>query len=128
MSDGPYSFETGEKKTFHSADYAVFGATLAISAAIGVFYAIKDRKKNTTEEFLLAGRDMHPIPVALSLTSSFISAVTILGTPAEVYVNNVMYGWIAVSIIIMAIGAALIFIPTFYKLGITSVFEVSGTT
>lgn len=125
MSSGPYSYQTGETKTFHIADYTVFGATLAISAFIGIFYAIKDRKKNTTDEYLLAGRSMHPIPVAMSLLSSFISAITILGTPAEVYVYSTMYWWISVAFIITAMGAAHIFIPVFYNLGITSVFEVN---
>lgn len=124
MSSGPYSYQTGVSKTFHWADYAVFGATLAISASIGIYFAIKNRNKNTTDEYLLAGRSMHPIPVAMSLLSSFISAITILGTPAEVYVYSTMYWWISVAFIITAIGAAHIFIPVFYNLGITSVFEV----
>ena len=125
MSSGPYSYETGIKKTFHAADYGVFGCTLALSAGIGLFYAIKDRKKNTTDDYLLAGRGMHPFPVAMSLLSSFISAITILGTPAEVYVYSTMYWWISVAFIITALGAGHIFIPVFYNLGITSVFEVS---
>ena len=125
MSSGDYSIQTGEKKTFHAADYAVFGCTLAFSAAIGIFYAIKDRRKNTTEEYLLAGRSMNPFPVAMSLVSSFVSAIMIIGTPAEVYVNSTMYGWQAVGMVITAIGAAHIFIPVFYNLGVTSVFQVS---
>ena len=124
MSSGPYSYQTGVTKKFHAADYAVFGCTLGMSALIGLFYAIKDRKKNTTEDYLLAGRGMHPFPVAMSLLSSFISAITILGTPAEVYVYSTMYWWISVAFIITALGAGHIFIPIFYNLGITSVFQV----
>ncbi|WAQ96842.1 SC5A8-like protein [Mya arenaria] len=123
MPSEGYSYETGKIPTFHAADYAVFGCTLGISAAIGVFYAIKDRNKQTTDDYLLAGRSMHPIPVAMSLLSSFISAITILGTPAEVYVYSTMYWWISVAFIITAIGAGHIFIPIFYNLGITSVFQ-----
>ena len=122
--DAEYSFQTGKSKTFHTWDYVVFGLTLAISAGIGLFYAIKDRNKNTTEDYLLAGRGMHPFPVAMSLLSSFISAITILGTPAEVYVYSTMYWWISVAFIITAMGAGHIFIPIFYNLGITSVFQV----
>ena len=125
MTADDYSYLTGVKKTFHAADYVVFACTLGISVAIGIFYAIKDRKKNTTDDYLLAGRSMHPLPVAMSLLSSFISAITILGTPSEVYVNNTMYWWISVGFIITAIGAGHIFIPIFYKLGITSIFQVS---
>ncbi|XP_060555334.1 sodium-dependent multivitamin transporter-like [Ruditapes philippinarum] len=123
MSSASYSILTGEKKTFHPADYAVFGCTLAFSAAIGIFYAIKDRRKNNTENYLLAGRSMNPFPVAMSLVSSFVSAIMIIGTPAEVYVNSTMYGWQAVGMVITAAGAAHIFIPVFYNLGVTSVFQ-----
>ena len=124
MATGSYSIHTGETKTFHAADYAVFGCTLAFSAAIGIFYAVKDRRKNTTEEYLLAGRSMNPLPVAMSLVSSFVSAIMIIGTPAEVYVNSTMYGWQAFGMVITAVGAAHIFIPVFYNLRITSVFQV----
>ena len=124
MPAGKYSIYTSEKKQFQAADYVVFSCTLLTSAAIGLFYAIKDRKRNTTEEYLLAGRDMHPFIVAMSLLSSFISAITILGTPAEVYVYSTMYWWISVAFIITALVAAHIFIPVFYNLRITSVFQV----
>ena len=119
-----YSYELGEKKTFHTVDYAIFGITLVISALIGLYYAIKDRRRNTTEEYLLAGRGMHWFPVAMSLTSTFISANTIIGTPSEVYVRSTMYWWICVGFILSAFGAAYIFVPVFYNLGITSVFQV----
>lgn len=46
-----------DKRTFSAADYAVFGAMLLISAVIGIFFAIKDRRsKAGTEGYLMAGR------------------------------------------------------------------------
>ena len=41
-----------------AADYAVFAVTLFISAAIGVFFAIKERRNKSkgTEDYLLGGR------------------------------------------------------------------------
>ena len=33
------------------------------------------------------------VPVALSLAVSFMSAVTVLGTPSEVYKYGTMYWW-----------------------------------
>ena len=43
-------------KTFVAGDYAVFAIMLLMSTLIGFYYAIKDRKKQSTEEYLLAGR------------------------------------------------------------------------
>ena len=119
-----YNFEKNENVRFHEWDYVVFGLTLLVSASIGLYYAIKDRKVKDENEFLLAGRKMAVFPVALSLLSSFISAITLLGTPAEVYWYNTMYWWISIGFLFTAMGAAHIFYPVFYRLQITSVFQV----
>lgn len=109
---------------FDQVDYIFFGITLIISLLIGLYYAIKDRKNNSTDQFLLGDRNMGVVPVAISMLSSFISAVTVLGVPAEIYMYNTMYWWIVVGFIIAAFGAAHIFIPVFYNLSLTSSFEV----
>lgn len=118
-----YNFETNENTTFNGIDFVVFGATLLASAAIGLFYAIRDRNNDDTEEFLLAGRKLHYLPVSLSLLSSFISAITLLGTPAEVYRYNTMYWWISIGFLITGLGSAHIFVPIFYNLKVTSTFQ-----
>ena len=78
---------------FTGADYAVFATCLAISVLIGIYFACTGGKQRTTKEFFLADGHMHPFPVALSLVASFISAITVLGTPAEVYLYGSMF-WI----------------------------------
>lgn len=52
---------------FGAAEYGVFGAVLALSAAVGIYYGCFGSKQKTTEEFLMAGRQMSSVPVALSL-------------------------------------------------------------
>lgn len=125
MAEG-YSYQTGKRNTFHVVDYVIFGGILVISASIGIFYAIRDRKKNNIRQFLMAGKDMNPIPVALSLLASFMSAITLLGAPAEMYNFTTMYFWIGLSYFFVVAGAAHIFIPIFYNLKVTSAYEVSN--
>ena len=121
-----YSIHSGEKRNFHAWDYVVFGAVLVVSAVIGIVVAIRDRKKNTTEEFLLGGRSMNPVFVAMSLLSTYVSALSILGIPGEVYAYNTMLlMWTIIVMFVSILGAAQIFLPTFYNLGVTSVFEVT---
>jgi hypothetical protein len=36
-------------------------------AGIGIFYAIKGYKHNTTKEFLMGGRQMQLVPIAISI-------------------------------------------------------------
>ncbi|XP_075065348.1 sodium-coupled monocarboxylate transporter 1-like isoform X2 [Mixophyes fleayi] len=112
---------------FSPWDYVVFAAVLIISAAIGVYYAFAGRGKMTSEEFLTGRRSMTPLPVALSLTASFMSAVTILGTPADVYRFGAMYGIFAISYALVVIICAETFLPVFYRLNITSTYEVLYT-
>ena len=122
-----YSYNTGQVKEFGVVDYVLFILTLLISAGIGIFYAIWDRKKNTPQDFLLGGRNMSVFPVALSLMVTFMSALTVLGKPAEIYNYHTMFWWLVVAVLLAMIFAANVFIPFFYRLGVTSTFEVRIT-
>ena len=121
---GEYSKDTGVVKTFSYWDYVLFAITLVISAGIGVFFAIRDRNKHTAKDFLLGGRKMKVIPVALSLSVTFMSALTLLGNPAEIYNYHTMFWWLVAAFVLAMIFSALVFIPFFYNLGIMSTFEV----
>ncbi|KAH9494387.1 hypothetical protein Btru_021750 [Bulinus truncatus] len=120
---GDYSFNTGKLKQFSWLDYVIFAAILVVSAGIGFYHALKDRKNKSLDNFLLAGRNMSPFPVGLSLLASFMSAITLLGTPAEMYNYTTMYLWIGLGYFFTIAGAAHIYIPIFYRLGVTSAYE-----
>ncbi|XP_048248390.1 sodium-dependent multivitamin transporter-like [Haliotis rufescens] len=120
---GDYSIYTGKKKTFSVPDYVVFGLTLVTSAGIGLFYAIRDRNRSSSDEYLMGGRKMYTLPVAMSLTATFMSALTLLGAPAEMYIYATMFWWICLAFIIAIAISSQIFIPFFYKLNLTSMFE-----
>lgn len=68
------------------------------------------------------------VPVAFSLSVSFMSAITVLGTPAEVYTSGTMYWWILLSLLFVAIITGEMFLPIFYDLGLTSTYEVPNET
>ena len=80
---------------FDAANYAVFAAMLLVSASIGVFFWWRGQKN--TEEFLMASRSMGTLPMTLSLVASFMSAITLLGTPAEMYVSGTQYAALVLS-------------------------------
>uniref|UniRef100_A0A8D0EWT3 Solute carrier family 5 member 8 n=1 Tax=Strix occidentalis caurina TaxID=311401 RepID=A0A8D0EWT3_STROC len=104
-------------------DYVVFAAMLVISAVIGVYYAFVGGGQKTSKDFLMGGRSMSALPVALSLTASFMSAVTVLGTPAEIYRYGAIFCIFAITYGLVVLCSAEIFLPVFYKLGITSTYE-----
>lgn len=55
---------------------------------------------------------------------SFISGVTILGTPAEIYNFGTQYWITIISILFSGLVVALIYAPVFVALGLNSVYEV----
>ncbi|EHB06648.1 Sodium-coupled monocarboxylate transporter 1 [Heterocephalus glaber] len=66
---------------------------------------------------------MRAVPVALSLTASFMSAVTVLGTPAEVYRFGAVFRVFALTSLLVVVASAEVFLPVFYRLGVTSTYE-----
>ncbi|XP_044868095.1 sodium-coupled monocarboxylate transporter 2 isoform X2 [Mauremys mutica] len=110
-------------KNFVAWDYVVFAALFLISSGIGVFFAIKERKNATSKQFLVGGKQMTCGPVALSLTASFMSAVTVLGTPAEVYRYGAPFIIFFISYTFVIIFTSELFLPVFYRSGITSTYE-----
>lgn len=119
-------FEEPPISNFSVWDYVVFAALLVVSASIGVFFAIKERRNKTSNEFLVGGRQMTCGPVALSLTASFMSAITVLGAPAEVVRFGAHYLWFLIAYTCVIIISAELFVPVFYRSGITSTYEVSS--
>ncbi|NXS99774.1 SC5A8 protein, partial [Jacana jacana] len=114
---------SGSMGRFTVWDYVVFAAMLLISAVIGIYYAFAGGGQKTSKDFLTGGRSMSALPVALSLTASFMSAVTVLGTPAEIYRYGAVFCIFAITYALVVLCSAEIFLPVFYKLGITSTYE-----
>ncbi|XP_067283027.1 sodium-coupled monocarboxylate transporter 1 isoform X1 [Pseudorasbora parva] len=114
MSSGP---------SFSVWDYVVFTLMLVVSAGVGVYYAFAGGGQSSSADFLVGGRSMTALPVALSLTASFMSAITVLGTPVEVYQYGAIFILVCFSFVLMVVISSEIFLPIFYRLGITSTYE-----
>ncbi|XP_074531071.1 sodium-coupled monocarboxylate transporter 1 [Halichoeres trimaculatus] len=113
----------GPVATFSVWDYVVFAVTILGAAGIGLFQAIRGRKDSSNAEFLLGGRQMTAVPVAMSLTASFMSGITVIGTPAEAYRFGAAFWLFGFSYAIMSAITAEMFVPLFYRLQITSAYE-----
>lgn len=90
--------EKGDKAgTFSPYDYAVVIAMLAISLKIGFFYGFCHNKGSSSEptssDFML-GSQMGIISVTISLTTSFVTAIELLGNPAETFFFGSQYSLI----------------------------------
>merc|ERR1719228_1016978 len=106
---------------FGAANYTVFALMLLVSAAIGVFFWWKGQKN--TEEFLMASRSMGTLPMTFSLIASFMSAITLLGTPAEMYVSGTQYTALVLSYPFVMGAAAHLFLPVFDECQVSTSYE-----
>ena len=122
--NGDYSFNTGRLKTFTVADYIIFAAILVISIAIGFYHAWSSMLHMSLEDYLAAGRSMKAFPVSLSLLATFTSAVSLLGHPTEMYEHSTMWMWCLFGYFFSIAAAAHIYVPVFYQLQVTTVYQV----
>ncbi|XP_045180532.1 sodium-dependent multivitamin transporter-like [Mercenaria mercenaria] len=110
-------------RSFGTADYIVFGALIAISIAIGIFFAIKDKRHNTSVNYFLGDRKLKSFPLGLSFVATFLSSITMLGSPAEVYVYGLQYAMQIIGIMGSLYLASAIVVPLLHPLKLTSVYE-----
>ncbi|XP_068614522.1 sodium-coupled monocarboxylate transporter 1-like [Brachionichthys hirsutus] len=113
----------GSVAPFSEWDYVVFVGTILGAAAVGLFQAIRTRKEASSAEFLLGGRQMTALPVGMSLTASFMSGITVIGTPAEAYWFGTAFWLFGFAYAFTSTATAEIFVPLFYRMEITSVYE-----
>ncbi|CAH0701817.1 unnamed protein product [Spodoptera exigua] len=108
---------------FHWEDYSVLAAMLLISCLIGVFYGYFGEKQTTGDDFLLGGSSMGTFPMALSLAASFITAIELLGNPAEMYMAGAQFWMICVAFVLVVPIASHLYLPVFMRLRLTSCYE-----
>ncbi|CAL7952543.1 unnamed protein product [Xylocopa violacea] len=112
------------RNSFGTVDCLVFAGMLVVSAIIGVYQAYKSRKNvDAVREYLVGGQNMSIFPVTMSLIASYISGITILGLPAEMYVYGTQLWCVVIADLFVSLTMAVVYLPVFYGLGITSSYE-----
>ncbi|XP_071451824.1 sodium-coupled monocarboxylate transporter 1-like [Hetaerina americana] len=112
---------------FSTLDYSLFVAMLVASVIIGIYFAFFEKgKSNTSSEYLMGGRNIGIAPVAMSLIASYISGITLLGVPGEIYVYGTQFYTICLGSVFAGLCSALFFIPVFYELQLNSSYEYLG--
>lgn len=109
---------------FSWSDYAVFMFMLLICIVIGIYFGFIEKKQNTEDEYLVGNRMMPIIPVAFSLIASFISGITFVGLPNEIYSFGIQYLYISGGVVLMGFFMSTFYLPVFHDLNITSTYEV----
>ncbi|KAM8763689.1 sodium/iodide cotransporter [Rhynchonycteris naso] len=113
----------GERATFGAWDYAVFALMLLVSSGIGLWVGLAPGGQRSAEDFFTGGRRLAALPVGLSLAASFMSAVQVLGVPAEAYRYGLKFLWMTVGQLLNSLLTAAFYMPVFYRLGLTSTYQ-----
>ncbi|CAF0920665.1 unnamed protein product [Adineta ricciae] len=103
-------------------DYGVSSIVLILSGGIGIHYACKRSKPTSTKEYLIADGQMKILPTAMSLLASFTSAISLLGTPVEIYYYGTMYVYSIFAWLIATLVTVKFFIPKFHYVGSVSIY------
>ncbi|XP_017483893.1 PREDICTED: sodium-coupled monocarboxylate transporter 1 [Rhagoletis zephyria] len=107
---------------FSWPDYGVFIAMFVICIVIGIYFGFLNRSLSESD-YLMGGRNMLILPIALSLVASFISGITLLGLPTEVYSYGIQYLYVSLGVIAMGVVMGVFYLPVFHQLNITSTYE-----
>ncbi|KAB7501506.1 Sodium-coupled monocarboxylate transporter 1 [Armadillidium nasatum] len=102
-------------------DNFVFAGMLIISAVIGLYISCKGSK--SPEDFLMGNRSLKPLPVSMSLLTTYISAMTAIGYPAEVYANGLQISTISLGSLLAITFSSYFLLPVLYSLKLTSINE-----
>ncbi|XP_012281008.1 sodium-coupled monocarboxylate transporter 1 [Orussus abietinus] len=111
-------------RSFDLIDCVVFAGMLGVSAIVGVYQAYQSRKQpDAVREYLMGGQNMSIFPISMSLIASYISGIAILGLPAEMYVYGTQFWVVVIADSFVSLTMAVVYLPVFYGLQITSSYE-----
>jgi len=108
----------------HPLDWFVIVAFLVAMLIVGWYFS---RRTETTDDYLLGGRQMNPWAVGLSLFATLLSTVTYLSMPGEMIKHGPMVIGMIASFPLIAWVVGWFIIPRFMALSVTSAYEILET-
>lgn len=106
-------------------DYSIIVAYMVFVVGIGFYF---NNKKETTENYLLGGRNMPWLAIGLSCIMSLLSSISIVVVPGEIYNNGfTLYALNPILVTWLAIPFYLLFTRFYFKLGSFTPTNISNT-
>jgi len=104
-----------------SLDYFLIVVYMVGVVGLGMWLG---RGQHDTEEFFLAGRKMHWLPVGISIMATLFSAISYLGYPGEFIGYGITFVAAWVTFIVTAPVIMFGFMPVYHRLKCTSAYEL----
>ncbi|VBB29471.1 unnamed protein product [Acanthocheilonema viteae] len=106
-----------------AVDIIVLTTLLVAISCFGLFTALRGAKQTSAAQ-ILHGSNISVLTSALSVCSGFLSAISLLGFPAEIHYQGTMIFWYGPMYVVAFPIAAYCFLPVFYNMELTSIYEV----
>ena len=118
--------------TLEWLDWLVLAMYVALIAGAGVLVQWRGRGRGgvasaTSADYFLAGRHMPVWAVAISTLATAQSAATFVGVPQDTFNGDLTYFMAILGSIPAAIIIALFFIPAYYRLGVSTPYQLLET-
>lgn len=101
-------------------DYLIVALYFIVVLGVGLWFG---RREETTDDFMLGGRNVPWLAVLGSLIATEISAATFLATPGVGYGGNLNYLQFGIGSLLGRIFIALVFLKVFYELRVVSIYQ-----
>ncbi len=109
-------------ESFTALDWLIIAGYVALLFAMGWIFS--RRKSESAKDYFLGGNAVPYWVVAISVLATSQSAATFLGGPDQGYRGDYTYLATNIGTIIAALFVAKILIPKFYKMKVTTVYEL----
>lgn len=111
--------------TLNTLDWIIFVGYLAVVFALGLWFA---REQHSNEDYFVAGRRMHWLPVGLSMFAGTFSSLSFVGLPHEAAYGD-YHLYLAILFIPFAVTPVVgwLFIPLFHRVGAVSAYAYLET-
>ena len=113
-----------QSRYFGAIDYVIFALTLLLSSVIGIYFAYKQRKRLSSNEYLLANKSIPWFPLFVSMLASYFSAIGLMGLPAVIYSTGITFSFNIIGTFINIMLSAELFTPIFRRLDLVSANQV----
>lgn len=109
--------------TWHWFNWLVLAFYFLGMVGIGVYFS---KKNNSTEDYFTASGRIPSWVTACSIYATALSSISFIAIPASVFKNGAIMGMAPLGIILMVVWAAIVFVPFFRDIHVTTAYEYLG--
>lgn len=107
-----------------AVEYVVFGSLMAANLGFGLYFAYRKKDATSAQQVFLGNRTLAVIPLAVSVLASLVSSTGLIAFTAHFYAYGFHLNWTVVAHVILLPVTLQVVIPVFYRLRLTTLFEV----